>query len=141
MTISALVLTKNEEEMIEGCLKQLNFANEIIVLDQNSTDNTLEIAKKYTGRIFKSSANDFAQNRNTLKDQANGKWLLYVDADDRLSQELIKEINVNPLDAAAAPGAPIMKFVNVSTGGMSLPSPYSLNVTVPAPAVPNAAYP
>jgi len=94
MTISALVLAKNEEEMIEGCLKQLNFANEIIVLDQNSTDNTLKIVRKYTDRIFKSSANDFAQNRNTLKDQAKGRWLLYVDADERLSQELIKEIKI-----------------------------------------------
>lgn len=94
MTISALVLTKNEEEMIEGCLKQLNFAGEIVIVDQNSVDDTLKIAKKYTGRIYKSSANDFAQNRNTLKDQAKGRWLLYVDADERLSQELIREIKI-----------------------------------------------
>jgi len=92
MTISALVLAKNEEEMIEGCLKQLTFADEIVIVDQDSVDNTLRIAKKYTDKIFKSSANDFAQNRNTLKDQAKGKWLLYVDADERLPQELITEI-------------------------------------------------
>jgi len=94
MTISALVLTKNEEEMIEGCLKQLTFADEIIIVDQDSVDNTLRIAKKYTDKIFKSSANDFAQNRNILKDQAKCKWLLYVDADERLPQELIKEIKI-----------------------------------------------
>ena len=94
MTISALVLTKNEEEMIEDCLKQLRFADEIVIVDQNSEDFTLKIARKYTDRIFKSSANDFALNRNTLKDQAKGKWLLYVDADERLSQELIKEIKI-----------------------------------------------
>ena len=92
MTISALVLTKNEEEMIEDCLKQLKFADEIVIVDQNSVDNTLKIAKKYTDRVFKSSANDFAQNRNTLKDQAGGEWLLYIDADERLPQELVKEI-------------------------------------------------
>src|SRR3989304_6588299 len=94
MTISALVLTKNEEEMIEDCLRQLRFADEIVIVDQNSKDHTLKIARKYTDRIFKSSANDFAQNRNTLKDQAKGKWLLYVDADERLPQELIKEIKI-----------------------------------------------
>ena len=82
MTISALVLTKNEEEMIEDCLRQLRFADEIVIVDQNSKDHTLKIARKYTDRIFKSSANDFAQNRNTLKDQAKGLWLLYVDADE-----------------------------------------------------------
>ena len=94
MTISALVLAKNEEEMIEGCLKQLTFADEIIIVDQDSVDNTLKIARKYTDRIFKSTANDFAQNRNTLKDKAKSKWLLYVDADERLPQELIREIKI-----------------------------------------------
>ena len=92
MTISALVLAKNEEEMIEGCLKQLTFADEIVIVDQDSVDNTLKIARKYTNRIFKSTANDFAQNRNTLKDKAKCKWLLYVDADEKLSQGLVKEL-------------------------------------------------
>jgi len=94
MTISALVLTKNEEEMIKDCLKQLTFADEIVIVDQDSVDNTLKIARKYTDRIFKSTANDFAQNRNTLKDKAKSKWLLYVDADERLPQELIREIKI-----------------------------------------------
>lgn len=94
MTISALVLVKNEEEMIEDCLKQLRFADEIVIVDQDSVDNTLKIARKYTDKIFKSSTNDFAQNRNTLKDLAKGEWLLYVDADERLSQDLIKEIKI-----------------------------------------------
>ena len=94
MTISALVLTKNEEEMVEGCLRQLKFADEIVIVDQNSKDHTLKIARKYTDRIFKSGANDFAQNRNILKDQAKGKWLLYVDADERLPQGLVKEIKI-----------------------------------------------
>src|SRR3989337_934950 len=94
MRISALVLTRNEEEMIGDCLKQLIFADEIVILDQNSTDDTLKIAKKYTEKIFKSGENDFAQNRNTLKDRAKGEWLLYVDADEKLSQELIKEIKI-----------------------------------------------
>ena len=92
MTISALVLTKNEEEMIEDCMKQLRFADEIIVLDQNSTDKTVKVAKKYTEKIFKSAENDFAKSRNNLKDLARGDWLLYVDADERFSKELIKEL-------------------------------------------------
>lgn len=93
MKISALVLTKNEEGMIEDCLKQLKFADEIIVLDQNSQDRTVEIAQKYTDLIFKSNVRDFSQNRNILREKAKGHWLLYVDADERLPDELIKEIS------------------------------------------------
>ena len=92
MKISALVLTRNEEEMIEDCLKQLEFADEIVILDQNSVDDTLKIAKKYTDKIYKSGENDFAKNRNTLKDLARGEWLLYVDADERLPKDLQEEI-------------------------------------------------
>ena len=92
MKISALILTKNEQGMIENCLKQLTFADEIIVLDQNSTDQTVKIAKKYTDKIFYSDCQNFDVNRNQLKNFAHSDWLLYVDADERLSQDLIDEI-------------------------------------------------
>ena len=61
MKISALILTNNEEIMISDCLKQLDFVDEIILLDQNSADKTQEIAKRYTKRIYttKSEAFDY----------------------------------------------------------------------------------
>jgi len=92
MSISALILTKNEEEMIEDCLKQLDFADEIIVLDEDSEDSTVQLAKKYTKLVFKSPVSGFDKNRSLLANMAKSKWLLYVDADERLTKELTSEI-------------------------------------------------
>jgi len=92
MKLSALILTNNEEKMIDGCLAQLDFVDEIVVLDQNSQDKTLKIARQYTDRIYKTVTEDFAKNRKTLASFAKGDWLLYLDADERLSQDLISEI-------------------------------------------------
>ncbi|KKP94013.1 MAG: Glycosyl transferase family 2 [Parcubacteria group bacterium GW2011_GWA1_36_12] len=93
MQISALILTKNEEEVIEDCLKSIkDLANEIIILDQNSTDNTINIAKKYADKVINTNFSEFDKNRNILKDSAKSKWLLYLDSDERLTEELRKEI-------------------------------------------------
>ncbi|MDP2633096.1 MAG: glycosyltransferase family 2 protein [Candidatus Curtissbacteria bacterium] len=79
------------------CLKQLVFADEIIVLDQNSTDDTIEIAKKYSDKVYAESL-PFDKARNALASYAKGDWLLYVDADERLSPELIEEIRSTTSD-------------------------------------------
>ena len=92
MQLSALILAKNEEDMIEDCLSQLSFADEIIVCDQNSSDKTVEIAKKYTNKVLNSNFWQFDKNRNLLLSQAKGKWVLYVDCDERLTPQLIREI-------------------------------------------------
>lgn len=92
MQISALVLTFNEQEVIEDCLESLNFVDEIIILDQYSTDNTAEIAKKFTQNLFKTKDRAFDKNRNKLASYAKGKWLLYLDSDERLTEEGINEI-------------------------------------------------
>ncbi|MDP2632918.1 MAG: glycosyltransferase family 2 protein, partial [Candidatus Curtissbacteria bacterium] len=89
--ISALVLAKNESDIIGNCLKQLAFADEIIVLDQNSTDDTIKIAKKYTDKVYAESL-PFDKARNALASYAKGDWLLYVDADERLDNILVEEI-------------------------------------------------
>lgn len=92
MKISALILTRNEEAMIADCLKQLDFADEIIVLDQSSTDKTLEITSKFTDKIYTTTSDDFAKNRNLLSSHAKGDWLIYIDADERLTPQLSAEI-------------------------------------------------
>lgn len=78
--------------MIDDCLKQLDFVDEIIVLDQGSSDKTLPIAKKYTKKIFTTTNDSFAKNREILASHARGKWLLYIDADERLDKQTIAEI-------------------------------------------------
>src|SRR3989344_2475094 len=92
MQLSALILAKNEQDMIEDCLSQLSFADEIIVCDQNSSDKTVEIARKYTNKVLSSNFWQFDKNRNLLLSQAKGDWVLYVDCDERLTSQLISEI-------------------------------------------------
>lgn len=92
MKISALVLSRNEEDIIEDCLKSLNFVDEIIVLDQNSSDKTRDIAEKYTDKVITSTSSNFSENRNKLLSLATNDWVLYVDCDEIISKELSEEI-------------------------------------------------
>lgn len=100
MKISAVILTKNEDNNIERCLKSLDFCDEIIVIDDYSTDNTLnQISKiknqndKLNIKIFeKHLNNDFAHQRNFGLDKANSEWVLFIDADEEVSKELQTEI-------------------------------------------------
>lgn len=76
--------------------------DEIIIIDQNSTDKTIQIAKKFTDKIFPTSSEDFSKNRNLLASYAKGDWLLYLDADERLTTELIDEIK-SSIELAKSP--------------------------------------
>lgn len=91
--LSAVVLTKNEEENLKGCLSSLNFCDEIIMIDDFSTDGTLAIAKKAKTKIFQRKLNgDFSSQRNFGLKKARGDWVLFVDADERVSKPLREEI-------------------------------------------------
>lgn len=92
--ISVAVITKNEEDRIKTCLESIKWADEIIIVDNGSKDNTLEIAKKYTGKIFKVDPQDFAGIRNFAMEKASGDWVLLVDADERVPESLKEEIEV-----------------------------------------------
>jgi len=91
--ISAVVLAKNEEKNLPGCLELLKFCDEIIVIDDNSTDKTPEIAKKFGAKVITHSLdNNFAQQHNFALRHAQGEWVFFVDADERVSLGLQKEI-------------------------------------------------
>jgi len=92
--ISVIILTRNEEPVIGECLKSVEWADEIIVVDHGSTDKTLDIVKKFGAqKIVKAPADsNFSDRRNLGAKEASGKWLLYVDADERVTPELKKEI-------------------------------------------------
>lgn len=92
--LSAIILTKNEEGRIQACLESIKWADEIIIVDNGSTDSTLEIAKKYTNNILIFDQEDFATLRNQAMERAKGEWVLYVDADERVLESLKKEIEV-----------------------------------------------
>jgi len=92
MKISAIVLAYNEEDRIQKCLRALNFASEIIVVDNRSRDKTVAIAKKNKARILSVVSSDFSHLRNLGAGSARFDWLLFVDADEIVSKELAAEI-------------------------------------------------
>lgn len=93
--LSAVVLTKNEEKNIKECLKCLNFCDEILVIDDYSSDETIKEIKNFNLelKIFQRHLdNNFASQRNFGLGKAKGDWILFVDADERISAELAAEI-------------------------------------------------
>ena len=93
INISAVINTRNEENNIAECLKTLQFADEIIVVDMESDDKTKEIAKEYTDKVFDTKMVCFVEPaRNFAISKAVGDWILIVDADERISKTLAKRL-------------------------------------------------
>jgi glycosyltransferase involved in cell wall biosynthesis len=91
--LSVVVLTKNEEKNIEDCLRSVaGWADEILVVDDESTDNTVNIAKEYGCRIIEKRMDIEGRHRNFAYSQAKNLWVLSLDADERVTEELKKEI-------------------------------------------------
>lgn len=105
MSLTIVVITKNEESLLETCLKSCSFADEIIVIDNGSIDRTTEIAKKHGAKVINFEGNDFAEIRNKGMAAAKSDWVLYVDADERvlkdLEMEILDAINGVPISALA----------------------------------------
>ncbi len=91
-SLSAIIISKNEEEKIGDCLNSLSWADEIIVVDNDSIDKTRGIAKKHGAKIIKYKKGNFSSWRNKGAEEARSDWLLYVDADERVTPLLRKEI-------------------------------------------------
>lgn len=92
MRLSIVVIAFNEEERIEACLKSCKFADEIIVIDNGSTDKTYETAKRLATKVTKFESNDFSETRNKGMKEASGEWVLYIDSDERVLKPLRDEI-------------------------------------------------
>jgi glycosyltransferase involved in cell wall biosynthesis len=92
LPISVAVITKNEENNIEDALKSVSDANEIIVVDAFSTDRTIELCKKYTNKVVQHEWLGFAHQKQLAVDATAGPWVLILDADERVTPELKKEI-------------------------------------------------
>lgn len=91
--LSVVISAYNEEEKIKDCLASVSFADEIIFVDNSSTDKTLSIAKKFTSKTIKRENNPMLNvNKNFGFLKASGEWILSLDADERVTPELRKEI-------------------------------------------------
>ncbi len=91
-TISVIIITYNEEKRLDPCLKSVAWADEIIVVDSFSKDKTVEIAQRYTNKVFLRSFKGYGSQKAFALAQAKGEWVLSVDADERVSESLKKEI-------------------------------------------------
>lgn len=93
MKISAIILTKDEEENMRECLNSLRWCNEVVIIDDGSNDNTLKIASGFVARILNHPLKkDFSQQRNYGLLKAKNEWVLFIDADERVSEALASEI-------------------------------------------------
>ncbi len=92
ITLSVVILTKNEQDNIAACLSSVKSADEIIVVDDESIDQTVEIARHYTNKVFIKKWDVEGRHRNWAYAQAKNDWVLSLDADEQVSEDLIEEI-------------------------------------------------
>jgi glycosyltransferase involved in cell wall biosynthesis len=90
--LSVTIITLNEEKNLRACLASLAFADEIVIIDSGSQDQTLTIAQEFTARIYQEPWQGFAGQKNLAQEKAQGPWILNVDADERVSPGLKEEI-------------------------------------------------
>jgi glycosyltransferase involved in cell wall biosynthesis len=90
--VSGVVICFNEEETIGRCLASLSWCEEIVVVDSNSTDRTVEIARQYTPRVIEQAFLGYVKQKNFALDQATHDWVVCLDADEALSEELQAEV-------------------------------------------------
>ena len=91
--ITALILAKNEESNIRDCIESVQFADEVLVIDDFSTDSTKDIAESMGARVLQRSMNgDWGGQQTFAIQNAASEWVLFVDADERISAPLAEEI-------------------------------------------------
>jgi len=99
--ISITIITFNEATNIRECLESVAWADEIVVVDSESHDETVTIAREYTDKVFVNPWSGFKAQKNVAVDKAAGPWIFNLDADERVTPELAEEIR----RVAADPGA------------------------------------
>lgn len=93
--ITAIILAKNESSMIEGCLNSLTWCDEVLVVDNGSTDDTVAKAEALGARVITFSHPSFARKRNEALKHAKNDWVFYLDADERITPTFAKEVMVH----------------------------------------------
>ena len=91
-SVTATVITKNESDAIADALKSLSWADEIIVVDAESTDDTVAIARQFTDRVYVRPWNGYVDQKNHAASLATHDWVFSLDADERVSEALSTEI-------------------------------------------------
>ena len=90
--LSVIIISKNEEVNIAECLESIKWAHEIIIVDAESSDNTVKIAKNFTKKVFVHPWQGFVETKNYALSKTSYDWVLWLDADERVTDELRDEI-------------------------------------------------
>ena len=90
--VTAIIPTFNEEIHIEDAIRSVSFADEIIIIDSYSTDQTIALAKKHKVKIIQREFDDFSSQKNYAIEKSKYNWIYILDADERVSEKLRKEI-------------------------------------------------
>ena len=90
--LTALITTFNEEHNVVECIKSVEFADEILLVDSFSTDKTIELAEPLVNRIISKEYLSCSSQKNWAIPQAQHNWILLIDADERVTPELKKEV-------------------------------------------------
>ena len=90
--ISVIILTKNEAQRIRDCIESARWADEVLVVDDESTDQTVAIAESLGARVVRRKMDNEGRHRNWASAQARHEWVLSLDADERVTPELAQEL-------------------------------------------------
>ena len=93
LPLSVIIITKNEEKLISACLESVSFAEDIVVLDAGSKDNTTEIAKSFGCRVFVEEWKGYGPQKQSALEKTYHKWVLSLDADERIPPETAQIIS------------------------------------------------
>lgn len=102
--LSVAIITCNEKDNIQPCLASIDWADEIVVVDSGSDDGTPDICRKHNVRVFTESWKGFARQKNSAIAKTTGQWVLCLDADERITEELREEIETTIGQADAKDG-------------------------------------
>jgi len=100
--LSVIIITKNEADNIRACLQSVSWADEIVVVDSGSEDNTVAIAREFTQHVYQHDWPGFGRQKNRALGYASKDWVLSLDADERVTPELRHEIETELNCAGAA---------------------------------------
>lgn len=91
--LSIILIAKDEELNIEACLQSVEWADEIVVIvDTRSTDKTADLARQFTAKVYEMDWRGYSAAKNSAIDKSEGEWIFWIDADERVTEELRNEI-------------------------------------------------
>ncbi len=111
-SLSVIIITKNEAADIRACLESVAWADEVVVVDSGSSDDTVAIAREFTAQVHVHDWPGFGPQKNRALAYATGDWVLSLDADERITPELRREIEAVLADAHAADAYDLPRLSN-----------------------------